>query len=222
MAEASNLDAALKLAIAGLPVLPVRITYNEATGRFDKQSCVAGWKTRATTDPAQIREFWRQFPDAVPGIALGQAGLGVVDADRHGGPDGVSAFRQLTDQHGLPAGAVCIETAGFGEHWVFRNISDDPLGNGEGVLPGGINMRGYGGFVVVQVRSGPTAGAGASRTEHRGCSKPLQPGAFRSFRSGSRTGSALRRAVRPVRRSILPEPNSHESQAASAPMRWPR
>jgi hypothetical protein len=30
----------------------------------------------------------------------------------------------------------------------LANLADDPLGNGEGVLPGGINMRGHGGFIV--------------------------------------------------------------------------
>ncbi len=43
---------------------------------------------------------------------------------------------------------VKVNTAGSGEHWIFRNLADDPLGNGEGVLPGGINIRGRGGFIV--------------------------------------------------------------------------
>jgi hypothetical protein len=129
-------------------VIPVRITFNQATGRFDKQPFIAGWKTRATTDPAQVRESWRPYPNAAPGIALGQAGLVVLDTDRHGGSDGVSAFRKLRQQHALPPGVVYVETAGSGEHWIFRNLPDGPLGNGEGGLPNGINIRGHGGFIV--------------------------------------------------------------------------
>ncbi len=148
MADSANLQAALYLAAAGLPVFPVRISQNPVTQRFDKQPCISGWQTRATTDEAAVREFWHVFPGAVPGLALGQAGLVVLDADQHGGPDGVTAFRELVEQHGLPPGVVRVDTAGSGEHWVFRNLARDPLGNREGVLPGGINMRGHGGFIV--------------------------------------------------------------------------
>jgi hypothetical protein len=148
MTNDQNLQAALELAAAGLPVFPVRITYNQGTGRFDKQPCIKGWQTRATTNEAEVRELWHLYPYTAPGLALGQAGLVVLDADRHGGPDGVTAFRELATRYGLPQGVVRINTAGSGKHWIFRNLADDPLGNGEGVLPGGINMRGHGGFIV--------------------------------------------------------------------------
>src|SRR5215212_7052572 len=116
MAEPANLTAGLDLAAAGLAVFPVRVWFNPATGRWDKQPCITGWRTKATTDPIIIREFWRQFPDSLPGLALGQAGLVVLDADRHGGPDGVRAFKDLMDQHGLPDRVVQVETAGAGKH----------------------------------------------------------------------------------------------------------
>jgi hypothetical protein len=148
MTNAQNLEAALELAAAGLPVFPVRITYNPVAQKFNKQPCITGWQTKATADEAAVREFWGLFPYAVPGVALGRSGLVVLDADRHGGPDGVSAFHELAARYGLPEGAIRINTAGSGEHWVFRNLANDPLGNGEGVLPGGINMRGHGGFIV--------------------------------------------------------------------------
>jgi hypothetical protein len=148
MTNEQNLQAALELAAAGLPVFPVRITYNQGTGRFDKQPCIKGWQTKATANEAEVRELWHLYPYAAPGLALGQAGLVVLDADRHGGPDGVSVFRELATRYGLPQDVVRINTAGSGEHWIFRNLADDPLGNGEGVLPGGINMRGHGGFIV--------------------------------------------------------------------------
>jgi hypothetical protein len=184
--EGSNLDAALELAAAGLPVFPVRITHNPVTLRFNKQPCIGGWQTRATTDEVAIREFWHLFPYAVPGLALGQASLVVLDADRHGGPDGVSAFRDLAAHHGLPEGVVRINTAGSGEHWVFRNLADDPLGNGEGVLPGGINIRGHGGFIVAP--QGPyvlTGNTGASRMMGSVLPRPLRLKLSRRSRSGS-------------------------------------
>jgi Bifunctional DNA primase/polymerase, N-terminal len=148
MTEKTNLTAALELAAVGLPVFPVHVAYNSMTLKFDKHPCIKGWQTKATAAEAAIHEFWRMFPSAAHGLALGQARLVVLDADRHGGPDGVSAFHDLAARHGLPEGVVRIDTAGSGEHWVFRNLTDDPLGNGEGVLRGGINMRGHGGFIV--------------------------------------------------------------------------
>ncbi|GEO18686.1 DUF3987 domain-containing protein [Microvirga aerophila] len=148
MTNEQNLKAALELAAAGLPVFPVRITYNPVTRKFNKQPCITGWQTKATANEAAVRQFWDLFPYAVPGAALGRSGLVVLDADRHGGPDGVSAFHELAARYGLPKGVIRIKTAGSGEHWVFRNLANDPLGNGEGVLPGGINMRGHGGFIV--------------------------------------------------------------------------
>jgi hypothetical protein len=144
----SNLTAALALAAAGLPVFPVLVSHNQRTGKWDKKPLSSGWQEKATSDEAAVRAFWRQYPEALPGLALGRAGLVVLDADRHGGPDGVHAFQDLVTRYGLPAGAVKVNTAGSGEHWVFRNCPEDPLGNGEGVLPGGINMRGRGGFIV--------------------------------------------------------------------------
>lgn len=144
----SNLDATLHLGSAGLFVFPVQVTFNAGTGRWDKKPCITGWQDKATSDESAIRAFWRVYPAALPGLALGRAGLVVLDADRHGGPDGVSAFHALVDEHGLPPGVVKVNTAGAGEHWLFRNLAHDPLGNGEGVLPGGINIRGRGGFIV--------------------------------------------------------------------------
>jgi hypothetical protein len=148
MTQQLNLAAALALAAAGLPVFPVQVKLNLSTGRWDKKPYVSGWQDKATSDENEVRAFWREYPRAAPGLALGRAGLIVLDADRHGGPDGVHAFHALVADHGLPPGVVTINTAGAGEHWVFSNLPGDPLGNGEGVLPGGINMRGRGGFIV--------------------------------------------------------------------------
>src|SRR5262245_16741379 len=84
-----NLSVALELVAAGLPVFPA----TEA-----KRPLVPRWQERATLDTAQIRQWWNQWPDAIPGIELGRAGLVVIDEDRHGGPDGVAAMAELAAQ----------------------------------------------------------------------------------------------------------------------------
>ena len=130
----ANLDAALRLAAAGMPILPVRMFQNQA-GEWNKPPLVKDWHRVATTDPVQIKRWWDEFPGAVPGIELEHAGLVVVDTDRHGGPDGVAAMRKLVADHGnLPDGPR-TKTAGEGTHFIFKQPDDVQLGNGEGSLP---------------------------------------------------------------------------------------
>lgn len=119
---AINLAAALKLADAGLPVFAAIVTYDEKGRGWEKQPAFKGWQKDLTTDPAQIRQWWRARPNAVPGIDLRKAGLIVIDGDRHGGPDGVEAFIELSKQN--PDCAVnrpVSKTAGNGQHSFLDN-----------------------------------------------------------------------------------------------------
>ena len=144
--NAQNLAAALDLVKAGLPVFLARVYWQD--GRWKKKPIITGWQV-VSADPERVRAWWRQHPDAVPGIALGRAGLVVVDADRHGGDlDGVMHFEQLVAQHDLPPGPVTA-TASGGLHYYFRQPAGKPLANHEGALTGcGINVRGHTGWVV--------------------------------------------------------------------------
>lgn len=142
-----NLEIALALATVGLPILPARVSWDKVAGRWRKQPLVSQWQTIATSDPQQLRKWWRAHPAAVPGIELGQAGLLVIDADRHGSVDGVAAFQALARKHGLPAGPVTV-TAGCGLHYVFRQPEGERFRNRRGCLPEGVDVRGAGGWVV--------------------------------------------------------------------------
>jgi hypothetical protein len=142
-----DLNAALDLATAGLPVMPAIIEQRD-DGTYAKRPAVRGWQQGAATDHGQIRGWWRQWPDAVPGIELSRAGLVVIDADRHGGPDGVTVLEQLAVAHGgLPTGPV-TETPTGGRHYIYRQPIGQPLGNRRGALPLGIDVRGAGGWIV--------------------------------------------------------------------------
>jgi Bifunctional DNA primase/polymerase, N-terminal len=158
--EAANLEAMLKLASAGVPVFPARLDWNAEAKKWDKQPAITGWKKAATTDPDIIRRWWRDLPRKlglpayrlVPGIWCGHPALDlvVVDADRHGGPDGVSALNALVAEPGneLPAGPRTL-TAGSGVHYVFRQPpGKTKFGNSKGELPGGIDIRGVDGWIV--------------------------------------------------------------------------
>ena len=154
--ETSNLSVAIELARTGIAVFPAGISLNSLSGRWQKKPLIRRWQRTATTDPKQIRSWWQRFPDAVAGIELGQAGLIVIDADRHGGPDGVAAFEALANQHTLPIGPVTA-TAGGGFHYVFRQPVGALLGNSRGSLPEGVDVRGAGGWIVAPGSQRPDA-----------------------------------------------------------------
>jgi hypothetical protein len=146
--SSSNLAEALALASAGLPIFPARVYQKGRSDKWQKQPLVNQWQKVATTDAEQIRKWWRGHPAAVPGIELGRAGVLVIDADRHGGPDGVAALAALAAEHGgLPGGPITT-TAGGGEHHVFRQPDGEVFGNCRGSLPAGIDVRGIGGWIV--------------------------------------------------------------------------
>jgi hypothetical protein len=140
-----NLGVALELAGVGIPVFPARVHLED--GKWKKVPYIKGWQ-HGSTDQQQIKSWWREYPDAVAGIALGGAGLIVIDADRHGGPDGVAALDALVAERGpLPVGPV-TRTAGNGLHFIFRQPDGEQLGNGTGCLPKGVDVRGAGGWIV--------------------------------------------------------------------------
>jgi hypothetical protein len=152
--EARNLTAALDLAGAGIPVFPVRLTWNSKKQKWDKPPAIDGWQNAATIDPERIRAWWRDLPQAlgvpshylVPGIWCGHPDLRfvVIDADRHvGGADGVAAFQALVDQNWLPIGPV-TKTANGGDHYIFRQAPGEPFGDTKGSLPDGVDVRGSG------------------------------------------------------------------------------
>jgi Bifunctional DNA primase/polymerase, N-terminal/AAA domain len=146
--ENPNLDVALRHAAVGLPVLPVKV-FQDTKGRWKKKPEIRGWQERASTEPDVIRQWWSEFPHAIPGIELGRSGLLVIDADRHEAEsDGVSAFAGLRSNNGDDLPHPQTYTAGAGEHHYYRQPAGQHLGNGEGNLPQGINVRGSGGFVV--------------------------------------------------------------------------
>ena len=125
------------------PRFPVRIF--ERAGRWHKEPCISDWKRRATTDPKTIASWRREFGNDF-GIPLVRMGWVVLDADRHGGPDGVEALAKLVEGREWPQHPI-VATAGGGFHHVFGQ-PDPALGNKTGGLPGGVDVRGEGGWIV--------------------------------------------------------------------------
>lgn len=151
--NAANLKAALTLADAGFAVFPVKVfvTPNKP-GKLQKRPLIKAWEAMAPVDRDKIAGWWSRWPNeiVVPGISLAHAGLILIDLDRHPGcADGIKAFAAIAAPHPRPR-APAVKTAnGGGVHCYFRQpIDSEPLGNGKGALPEGIDIRGVGGFGV--------------------------------------------------------------------------
>jgi hypothetical protein len=135
-----NRDWALRYAETGISVFPCAA---------DKKVPLIKWRAGSTIDARSIATWWHRWPGALVGIDLHKCGLLVLDADRHaGGADGVAALATLLRKHQTSTSTIPItHTPGDGFHLYFRQPAE-PLGNREGNLPEGINVRGSGGLTI--------------------------------------------------------------------------
>jgi hypothetical protein len=107
-----------------------------------------GWPEQATTDPALIHRWWRQWPRANVGIVTGaKSSLIALDVDpRHGGDESLCL---LESRHGPVPRTARQLTGGGGEHLLFCHPGF-PVGNQQGTatLAAGLDVRGDGGQIV--------------------------------------------------------------------------
>jgi len=94
----------------------------------------------ATTDEAQIREWWGRWPHANIGINCGKSGLLVLDID---------SYKDIYQGHDLEIDEQTVTSlsGGGGTHLFYKQSGN--LGNRRKGLPDGIDVRGEGGYVVV-------------------------------------------------------------------------
>jgi hypothetical protein len=181
-----NLTAALKLVGAGFRVL----------GCYpDTKRPVRGlsWRGSACVEPVQVVNYWKyqgRGVDLMPAIDLEHAGLVVLDLDvgHADGVDGIAALNALCDRNGEIPRCPVVRTPSGGAHLCLKQPSGrPPLGNSEGSLPDGINVRGAGGYVigVGAVRDDGTFYEREGRSCHQG-DKPQHVPAARPRKYGGR------------------------------------
>jgi hypothetical protein len=135
---------ALAFAEAGFPVFPVELFFDDDRNRWRKLPCIKEWERRATVNSHLIKVWWGKWPLALPGIPPGRCNKVIVDADRHGGPDGVELFRELDRTRGPFPPHPVIPTKSGGEHHWFSQparpvawakwIGGEVLGHGRFVV----------------------------------------------------------------------------------------
>jgi putative DNA primase/helicase len=120
-------DYALHLASLGFAVFPLRPR--------DKRPLTRDGFKSASKDPAQIQQWWSQWPDANLAIATGAAsGVFVVDEDAPGACDPLQLPPTLT------------ASTGKGRHYFFQYPG--PSASGAGKIGPHIDHRSDGGYVV--------------------------------------------------------------------------
>jgi len=134
----TQFDCALNYVALGLPVFPTKPDKRPYT--------LHGFKD-ASTDPAQIRAWWKVWPDAGIGIPTGKAsGWLVLDIDIDKGGD--ANLSALVEQHGDLPPTGHAKTPRNGDHFYFKFPADVEVRNSESKIGKGIDIRGEGGYVV--------------------------------------------------------------------------
>lgn len=153
MAHFTSLSAAA-LARRGWPVLACHAGFPCSCGT----ACASPGKhprTRrglhdATLELAEIRRWWRRWPEANLAVRTGArpAGAGVVVLDVDPGHGGEASLAALVAEHGPLPATLEVATGGGGRHLWFAHPGAT-VPNSAGRLGPGLDVRGDGGYVVV-------------------------------------------------------------------------
>ncbi len=109
-----------------------------------KHPLIQGGAHSATKTPEIIKKWWRRWPNANIGIAVGKkSGFFVLDID---GETGEETLADLELKNG-PLPPTVEQLTGNGRHLLFRTRTDAKVGNAVGIAPG-LDIRGEGGYIV--------------------------------------------------------------------------
>lgn len=155
----SMLDHALRYAALGWHVFPVWGAKDgkcrcrrmcKSPGKHPVEHIVPRGQDDATTDPATIRRWWSQMPDAGIAVFLKPSGLVAIDIDPRNG--GLYTIEQIEAAHGALVSDVTQFTQGGGEHRIFKLAADINVSL-PGKLGSGVDVK-RNGYIVLA----PTAG----------------------------------------------------------------
>jgi hypothetical protein len=82
-----------------------------------KHPRIAGWRKKATTNPAIISKWWRDWPNSNVGIPTGKSFGVVLDFDPRNGSD--ASLAMLEAAHGKLPPTLSSKSGGDGRHFIF-------------------------------------------------------------------------------------------------------
>jgi hypothetical protein len=155
-------DGAMTEVAIGCPIFPVRAPILTPSGA--RCSCPAGascpvpgkhphvteWPDRATTDPAQLAHWARQWPGCNWGGLTGKrAGRIIIESDPRAGGD--DELYELERRYGPLPETRTYRSGSGGAHCVFAYPSElaGRIANSAGELAAGIDVRGDGGMGIL-------------------------------------------------------------------------
>jgi hypothetical protein len=147
----SNLLAAIDLAASGIPCFPCKENKTPAT--------IRGFYA-ATTDAAEIKRLWKQFPGPLIGVPTGAvSGIDVLDIDSSKHNEAVCWW--MSNRLLIPP-TRAHRTRSGGLHLLFRH--DPRAKQSAGKIAPGIDVRTTGGYIIWWpaagfdvIRDGPTS-----------------------------------------------------------------
>lgn len=148
-----NIRYALRYAAAGLRVHPLyevdpvtqTCACRKGTDCDEKQRGkhprLGGWQEKASTEEAQVREWWGRWPTAGVGIATGATSkVWVLDVD---GPEAMAWYDAQCVANGLTETLGVRTARGAHLYWRWPEVM---VRNAQGIAPG-VDVRGEGGYV---------------------------------------------------------------------------
>src|SRR5690348_11381756 len=146
----SCLQAALRYAERGWPVLPLIFPKLSEEKLFKKNSAdgkhpaIKNWTQDASTDAAQIRQWFTEREYNVAILTGERSGLWVLDVD---GEHGAESLKKLEAANTLLPRTLTAKT-GRGKHFYFRCPTHTRIPCSAGTLAKGLDVRGDGGFII--------------------------------------------------------------------------
>jgi len=107
----------------------------------NKKPCITDWPEKASSDPAQLEKWKKQFPKANWAVLCGGSGLCVLDVDVKNGQPGRESLKKLQEAIGKLPTTMTVRTPSAGGHVYFRAPED--LQNGK---PATIELAEYPGI----------------------------------------------------------------------------
>lgn len=105
----------------------------------------------ATNNLQQIAAWWQRWPQANVGLHPGACGLLALDIDEYKDAYAGERFLDRLDEE-----TITNLTGGGGTHLLYRIENSARYGNNRGGLPPGIDIRSWGGYIVLPPSIHPT------------------------------------------------------------------